>query len=39
MKFEKIHYCKVCGMFFVFSSDVEDHQRMVGHSEFVGVDF
>jgi hypothetical protein len=26
-------------MFFVFDSDVEDHQRIVGHSEFLSVDF
>jgi len=39
MNFEKILYCKVCGKFFVFNSDVEDHQRIVGHLEFVSVDF
>jgi len=36
---ENIHCCKSCGMIFMFSSDVEDHERMIGHSEFVRTDF
>jgi hypothetical protein len=35
---KKIWLCSECGICFIFSSDVDDHKKLVGHSKYVKYD-
>ena len=35
---KKIWLCSECGICFIFSSDVDDHKTLVGHSKYIKYD-